>query len=181
MFLVNVLDRDAIVGQLCSVIVPPIFLYAVIMHFFSEKLAVRLLHKDSYNKKKIKVRMYGILRVTGICLFLICLIVYFAFYKAWDMVVFWAAVLSGYAWIKLSTYSAHLEYTYRYLVFCTGKKRESFPWKDVTQISWVSQRGTFAYVLKIQLSSGLTTNLSSGDFVGLVKMKTFYDEGRYKS
>ena len=125
--------------------------------------------------------MYGILRVTGICLVLICLIVYFAFYKAWDMVVFLVAVLSGYAWMKLSTYSAHLEYTYRYLVFCTGKKRESFPWKDVTQISWVNQRGTFAYVLKIQLKSGLTTNLSSDDFVGLTKLKAFYDKGNYKN
>ena len=88
--------------------------------------------------------------------------------------------LSGCAWIKLSTYSARLEYTYRHLIFCTGKKQDRFPWEDVMQMSWVTQRGSVAYLLKIQFRSGLTANLSSNDFVGLTKLKTFYDEGYFK-
>lgn len=176
----SMLDRDTIVSRLCSVIVPPIFIYTILMHFFGGKLANWLLRKDSYNEKRIKVRMFGILRVTGICLLFISVIVYFAFCKSWDMVVLLLVILSGYVWIKFRTYSARLEYTYRHLVFCTGKKQERFPWEDVMQISWVTQRGAVAYLLKIQFRSGLTANLSSNDFVGLTKLKTFYDEGYFK-
>lgn len=181
MFLVNALDRDAIVNQLCGVIVPPIFAYVIIMQFLGEKYANRLLRNDRYKEKRIKVRLYGIIRVIGICLFCISLMIYFAIYKAWDMVAVIAIVFSVYAWMKLRTYSARLEYTYRHIVFCTGKKREVFPWEDVMDISWVGNRGQIAYSLKIQFRSGLTANFSSGDFVGLTGLKTFYDEGRYKS
>ena len=180
MLVASVLSRDAIVSQLCSVIIPPILIYTIAMHFFGVKLANWLLRKDSYNQKKIKVRLYGILWVFCIGLFFISLIVYFAIYAAWDMVVLLGMVLSGYAWIKLSTYSARLEYTYRHLIFCTGKKQDIFPWEDVMQMSWVTQRGSIAYLLKIQFRSGLTANLSSNDFVGLTKLKTFYDEGYFK-
>jgi len=183
MFLANVLDRDvrdAIVSQLCSVIMPPIFLYVFLLHFIGEKLAERLLRKDCYNEKRIKVRMFAILRVTGMCLFFIFLIVYFSLYKVWDTAALFVMVLLGYTWIKLRTFFARLEYTYRYLVFCTGKKREYFHWKDVRQMSWVTVRGSVGYALEIQFYSGFTATLSSRDFVGLTKLKNFYDEGYYK-
>ena len=181
MFLVNIVDRDAVVNQLCSVIMPPIFLYVVLMHFFGEKYANTLLRKDTYNKKRIRIRLYGIVRMTGICLFLLFLIAYFALYKAWDMAVVFVIVLLGYVWIKLRTYSARLEYTHRHLIFCTGKKREEFSWKDVTRMSWTSPRGSIAYSLRIEFGFGLTADLSSSDFVGLTKLKAFFDEGFYKT
>lgn len=180
MILANIIERDAVVNQLCSVIIPPIFLWAGLMWIFGEKYANYLLKKDTYKEKRIKVRMYGILRVIGICLLLLSLITYFAIYKAWDMVIVFAFVLSGYAYIKIRTDTARLEYTYRHIIFCTGKKRESFPWTEVTRIAWTQSRGAAAYYLTIEFRSGLTANLSSSDFVGLTKLKKFYDEGFYK-
>lgn len=181
MFLVNNIERDAAVNQLCSVIMPPIFLYVGLMWIFGKKYANYLLRKDTCNEKRIKVRMYGIIRVLGICLFGLILIAYFALYRTWDMVIFLTAALLGYAWIKIRTYSAHLEYTHRYLIFRTGKKREKFPWKDVTQMSWITSRGSIAYYLRIEFRSGLTADLSSSDFVGLTKLKTIYEQGYYKT
>lgn len=180
MFLASVADRDAVVNQLCSVIVPPVLLYMVLMHFFGAKYANYLLNKDTYTEKRIKVRRFAVLRIVGICSALFSLIAYFSMYKAWDMVIFFAALLLGYTWIKFRTYSAHLEYTYRYLIFRTGKKREVFPWKEVAQVSWRTSRGSIAYSLQIQFHSGLKAYLSSSDFVGLTKLKAFFDEKHYK-
>lgn len=181
MFLVSVHERDAVVNQLCSVIVPPIFLYIGLLSFFGGKLANWLLRKDTYSEKKIRIRIYGIIKMIGIILSLLLIIVYFAFYRVWDMVIIFVVLLSGCVWIKFRTYSARLEYTYRYLIFCTGKKREMFPWKDVMQMSWRTSRGSVAYSLNIKFRSGLTAELSSNDFVGLTKLKSFYDEGHYKN
>ena len=180
MFLVNGFSGDDAINRLCSVIMPPIFLYVGLVHFFGEKFANLLLHRDSYNKKRIKVRMYGVFRVTVICLFLIILIVYFSLYKVWYLVVFFVVTLLGYVWIKFKTYFARLEYTKRYVTFYTGKKQNRFTWNDVVEVSWEYPNKSTSYALKIRFISGLTTELSSSDFVGLTKLKTFYDEGHYK-
>lgn len=181
MFLANALDRDAIVSQLCAVVMPPVFLCVVLLHFFGAKLAIHLLRKDSYNERRVKVRAYGVLRMICIGIFLLFIVFYFSFYKVWDIAMLFVVVLSGYTWIKLRTFSARLDYTYRHVIFCTGKRQETFLWKDVTQMSWETPRGAIAFSLKIQFSSGLTASLSSNDFVGLTKLKTFYDKGRYKN
>ena len=181
MLLEYVFDRDAVINQLCSVIVPPIFLHVGLMHFWGPKFATYLLRKDTFSEKKIKVRPYGKLRAIGFSLCLICLIVYFALYHVWDMSILFSVVLIGYSWIKFRTFFARLEYTHRYITFFTGKKQERFLWKDVTQISWQTTRGSVVYLLKIRFSSGLSAELSSNDFIGLTKLKAFYDAGRYKS
>ena len=113
-------------------------------------------------------------------LFFIMLLVYFFCYRIWDLFAFILVILLGYAWIKFRIYSSRLEYTYRYLVFSTGKKREIFPWKDVVEMSWRTPRGSIMYSLRIRFRSGQTANISSNDFVGLVKLKTFFDENFYK-
>lgn len=180
MFLVNVLGQGDAIDQLCAIIMPPIFVYVGLIHFFGEKLANLLLRKDSYNEKKIKIRMYGILRTTGIFLFLAFLIAYCFIYKVWHLVVFFVAILIGYVWIKSRTYSAHLEYTNRYITFYTGKRQDTFSWQEVMQITWECPNKSTSYALKIQFISGLTAELLSSDFVGLTKLKTFYDEEHYK-
>ena len=172
--------RDDVVSKLCSVIVPPIFLYTFFMCFFGVKYANWLIRKDNYKEKRIKVRRFAIIRMIGIDLAVLSLIGYFAFYKLWDMVGFLTAFFLGHAWIKLRTYSARLEYTYRYIIFRTGKKQEKFPWGDVMEMSWVGTRGSIACLLKIRFRTGLTAELSSNDFVGLTALKTFYDEGHFK-
>jgi len=181
MFLVNVLSGNDAINQLCAVIMPPIFLYVGLVHFFGEKLANLLLRKDSYNEKRIKVRIYGIFRVTVTCLFLAFLIVYFSLYKIWYLAIFFVVTLLGYTWIKFRTYFARLKYTNRYITFYTGKKQDTFSWEDVMEVSWEIPNKSTSYALRIRFISGLTTKLLSSDFVGLNKLKAFYDEGHYKN
>lgn len=173
-------DRDAVINQLCSVVVPFLFLNVGLLSLFGGKIASQLLKQDSHSEKNIKPRKYGLVKMIGMILFFIMLLVYFFCYRIWDLFAFILMILLGYAWIKFRIYSSRLEYTYRYLVFSTGKKREIFPWKDVVEMSWRTPRGSIMYSLKIRFRSGQTANISSNDFVGLVKLKTFFDENFYK-
>ena len=180
MLLVTSVNHDMAINQLFAVLTPLIFLSAGILWLIGPKIADRLLYTDVYNEKRIKIRPYGLARMIATDTLFLFLVIYFGFYKDWGMAILFVAVLLGYSWIKFRTYSARLEYTYRYLVFITGKKRDTFTWKDVEQISLISVKGSIPYALEIKLSNGMTASLSSGDFVGLTKLKAFFDEKRFK-
>jgi len=180
MFLVNSVNRNIAMDQLLAILEPLLFLWVGLLWLMGSKIANRLLYTDVYNEKQIKIRPYGLAKTIVTGTFFLFLVICFGFYRVWDMVMLFAAVLLGYLWIKFRTYSAHLEYTYRHLVFRTGKKQESFSWDEVSQISWMSTKVSIAYLLEIKFSSGMIAHLSSNDFVGLTKLKAFFDEKYFK-
>ena len=174
------LDRDAVVNQLCSVVVPPLFAYIGLLCIIGERLANQLLCRDTYKKKKIKIRTYGLVR-TCFTVFLMALaLVYFLLYRTWEIAFFFAFALLGYVWIKVNTYCVHLEYTYRYIHMRTSRKTLLIPFENVTKMSWETHRGAIAYTLVIYYNSDAEIRLSSSDFIGLTKLKSIYDSGKYR-
>ena len=55
-------NLNAVAGQLCSVIIPPIFLYVGLINLFSRQYVDLLFRKDTYSKNRVKVRLYAIIR-----------------------------------------------------------------------------------------------------------------------
>lgn len=168
-------DRDTVVNRLCSVVVPPLFVYIGLLCILGSRLANQLLNRDTYCENQIKVRTYGIVQTCFIVGFMAVAIGYFSLYKTWDMAVFFAVALLGYSWIKYKTYSVHLEYTHRHIRFCSRRKTLLIPFENVTKMCWETRRGSIAYVLAIYCNSGATLRLSSSDFIGLKHLKSTYD------
>ena len=174
------IDRDTVVNQLCTVVVPPLFAYIGLLCIMGDKIANQLLRRDTYGNKAIKIRMYGIVR-TGIVGFLLLFIVaYFLIYRVWEMAFFFAFALLGYAWVKGYTYCVHLDYTYRYIRFRSFKKTLLIPFENVSKMCWETHRGQIASTLVIYFNHDAKICLSSSDFVGLTKLKTFYDSEKFK-
>jgi len=174
------IDRDTVVNQLCTVVVPPLFAYIGLLCIMGDKIANQLLRRDTYGNKAIKIRMYGIVR-TGIVGFLLLFIVaYFLIYRVWEMAFFFAFALLGYAWVKGYTYCVHLDYTYRHIRFCTPRKTLLIPFESVSKMCWETRRGAIAYTLVIYYNVNAKIYLSSSSFVGLTKLKSTYDTRKYK-
>ena len=173
-------DRNGVVNQLCSIVVPLLLIYIGILCFWGNKLAAELLRKDTYPHKCIKIRTYGIIQNCIVALFLLFLVGYFALSKVWELTVFFVFALLGFGWIKMNTYNVSLTYTYRYLTVRTPRNRLIIPWTDVSKITWETPRGYVAYVLTIYYGSDSRILLSSSEFVGLVQLKCFFDAKRWK-
>lgn len=177
---VPLLDRDAVVNQLCVILVPPLLAYIGFLCIIGEKLANQLLIRDIYEKKEIKIRAYGIIRTCIVGLLFVFAIVYFSIYTIWEISFFFIIALLAYGWIKVNTYCTRLTYTHRYIHLRTFKKTLLIPFENVAQMSWQTHRGAIAYTLVICSDLGSEIHLSSSDFIGLAKLKSFYDSGKYK-
>lgn len=173
-------DRDAVVNRLCSVLVPLLFAYVVLLCIIGGKLANQLLKRDTYDKKHIKLRPYGIVQtciVEGLVAFIIG---YFSWNKTWDMVVIFAVIMAGYSWIKLGTYSVRLEYTNSRMKLYYHKEKLVIPFENVSQMCWETHRGSITYKLTIYCYSGEKVIIPSGDFIGLNKLKAAFDSRNQK-
>lgn len=162
--------------ELGLAIFSPLLIYIGISTIWGDKVAGQLLSKDRYNQKKIKLRPYGIAKFICTILYALFLILFFSILKKWVLSTACTFALGGYIWIKSRVYSAKLSYTKRHLIFITGQKQEVFPWSEVSQVSWASYPREVAFTLEIRFYSGLVARLPSTDFVGLTKLKSFYDQ-----
>lgn len=167
-------SRDTVVSQLCAVIVPPILLVVIMSQFWGKPIAFKLLKLDSLSEGLIKPRAYGIIRYCIICLFCICLIIYFSLNSVWDMVVCVVLFLAGYSWITYSNFNLRLEYTEDHLIYCTGKTSQVIHFSDIASMNWEGCRGSIVYYLVIHLGTGRSIELSSGNFVGLNELLKKY-------
>lgn len=174
------INRDAVVNQLCAVVVPILFICVGLLFIWGERLANQLLRKDTYDQKRIQIRAYGIVRTSITALLMIFAVVYFLCYGIWDMAIIFAFALLGYAWIKVSTYCVRLDYTYRHIRIRSHRTSLQIPFTDITKMCWETHRGQIAYTLVIYLRSGAKIQLSSADFIGLAKLKSIYDLGMCK-
>ena len=177
---VPLLDRDAAVNQLCAILVPPLLAYIGLLCIIGGKLANQLLSRDTYEKKEVKIRAYGVIRTCIVGLLLVLAIVYFSIYRIWEISFFFIVALLGYGWIKVNTYCTRLIYTHRYIHLRTFRKTLLIPFDNVSQMSWQTPRGAIAYTLVIYSDCGSEIHLSSGDFIGLAKLKSFYDSRKCK-
>ena len=180
--LVQNIDRDTVVNQLCAVIIPPLFAYVGLFSIFGfgEKIADQLLKRDTHANKGIKPRIYGLVWTGIISALMLLLVIYFSLYRVWDMAFIFVFALLGYAWVKVNTYCVHLDYTYRYIRFRSFKKTLLIPFENVSKMCWETHRGQIASTLVIYFNHDAKICLSSSDFVGLTKLKTFYDSEKFK-
>ena len=70
------INRDAVVNQLCAVVVPILFICVGLLFIWGERLANQLLRKDTYDQKRIQIRAYGIVRTSITALLMIFAVVY---------------------------------------------------------------------------------------------------------
>ena len=124
------INRDAVVNQLCAVVVPILFICVGLLFIWGERLANQLLRKDTYDQKRIQIRAYGIVRTSITALLMIFALVYFLCYGIWDMAIIFAFALLGYAWIKVSTYCVRLDYTYRHIRIRSHRTSLQIPFAD---------------------------------------------------
>lgn len=178
--LVQNIDRDTVVNQLCAVIIPPLFAYVGLLCIIGEKIADQLLKRDSYANRGIKHRIYGLVWTGIISALMLLLVIYFSLYRVWDMAFIFVFALLGYAWIKVNTYCVHLDYTYRYIRFRSFKKTLLIPFESVSKMCWEIHRGQITYTLVIYYNCNAKIQLSSSDFVGLMNLKAFYDSEKFK-
>ena len=173
-------NLNTVAGQLCSVIIPPIFLYVGLINLFSRQYADLLFRKDTYSKNRVKVRLYAIIRRCIFWSIYMFAAVYFAIYGYWPITAILGIVVVAYGWRTLHVFLTRIEYTHRSVKIRHMKTTQVISYRNIKKISWEESRGVPVYVLVINCYDGTKINLSSDDYVGLVRLKEMYDSGKYR-
>ena len=103
----------------------------------------------------------------------------FAWYGGIAQAIVCLAVFTGYLWMFVwEPCAVQIRYTKRTIFYRKRGKETTIRMRDVSRMAWERIARTFDYVLVIYLHNGRTIVLHSSYYVGLVKLKKFFDSSQ---
>ena len=179
---INNPNSDIITNRFFSVVGPLLFLIAGLQWIIGGKIQKALLQRaDDYQEKRIRIRPYGLVRISCIALSLIITICYFAINACYIDAMFYVCILTAYTLFKLETvFSKKYHFTKKYLTYCSWGKKHKVALRDIYYMRWDAPRSGMGYLLVFSFPGVSYAQLSTAEFYGVKQLKEAYDQQKRK-